>query len=80
MALTITFPDGSERNYDSGVTGAEIAASIGPRLAKAAVAVKLDGAAIDLGRPITENGTLEVVTDASCHEAFCRSRYGPGGA
>ena len=65
MALTITFPDGSERNYDSGVTGAEIAASIGPRLAKAAVAVKLDGAAIDLGRPITENGTLEVVTDAS---------------
>ena len=65
MALTITFPDGSERNYDSGVTGAEIAASIGPRLAKAAVAVKLDGAAIDLSRPITENGTLEVVTDAS---------------
>ncbi|MCP3994277.1 MAG: threonine--tRNA ligase [bacterium] len=65
MALTITFPDGSERNYDSGVTGAEIAASIGPRLAKAAVAVKLDGAAIDLGRPITENGTLEIVTDST---------------
>ncbi len=65
MALTITFPDGSERNYDSGVTGAEIAASIGPRLAKAAVAVKLDAAAIDLGRPITENGTLEIVTDST---------------
>ena len=60
MALTITFPDGSERNYDSGVTGAEIAASIGPRLAKAAVAIKLDGNAIDLGRPITSGGTVEI--------------------
>ncbi len=59
MSLTITFPDGSEREYDSGVTGAEVAASIGPRLAKAAVAVKLDGAAIDLGRAIDQNGTVE---------------------
>ena len=65
MALTITFPDGSERSYDSGVTGAEIAASIGPRLAKAAVAIKLDGAAVDLGRPITEDGTVEIVTDST---------------
>ncbi len=62
MSLTITFPDGSEREYSDGVTGAEIAASIGPRLAKAAVAVKLDGDAIDLGRPITHGGTVEVVT------------------
>ncbi len=65
MALTITFPDGSTREYDEGVTGADIAASIGPRLAKAAVAVKLDGKAIDLSRPITKSGTVEVVTDSS---------------
>ncbi|MDJ0663711.1 MAG: threonine--tRNA ligase [Acidimicrobiia bacterium] len=65
MALTITFPDGSERSFERGVTGAEIAASIGPRLAKAAVAVKLDGNAIDLGRAITEDGTVEIITDAS---------------
>lgn len=65
MSLTITFPDGSERSYDSGVTGAEIAASIGPRLAKAAVAVKLDGNAIDLGRSITQDGTVEIVTAAT---------------
>ncbi|MCP4968028.1 MAG: threonine--tRNA ligase [bacterium] len=65
MALTITFPDGTEREYDSGVTGAQIAASIGPRLAKAAVAVKLDGEAIDLVRPITQDGTVEVITAAS---------------
>ena len=65
MSLTITFPDGSERSYDSGVTGAEIAASIGPRLAKAAVAVKLDGSAIDLGRSINQDGTVEIVTAAT---------------
>jgi threonyl-tRNA synthetase len=62
VSLTITFPDGSEREYDSGVTGAEIAASIGPRLAKAAVAVKLDGTQIDLGRPITQGGAVDVIT------------------
>jgi threonyl-tRNA synthetase len=62
VSLTITFPDGSERKYDAGVTGAEIAASIGPRLAKAAVAVKLDGAAIDLGRAIVQDGTVEIIT------------------
>ncbi len=65
MALKITFPDGSERSFDSGVTGAEIAASIGPRLAKAAVAIKLDGNAIDLGRPITADGMVEIITDAT---------------
>jgi len=65
VALTITFPDGSARSFESGVTGAEIAASIGPRLAKAAVAVKVDGNAIDLGRPITESGVVEIITDSS---------------
>ncbi len=65
MALTITFPDGSKREFDPGVTGAEIAASIGPRLAKAAVAVKLDGKTIDLTRSITDSGIVEVITDTS---------------
>jgi len=65
VALTITFPDGSKREFDSGVTGAEIAASIGPRLAKAAVAVKLDGKTIDLTRSITDSGIVEVITDTS---------------
>ncbi len=65
MALTITFPDGSERSFEPGVTGAEIASSIGPRLAKAAVALKLDGNPIDLGRAITESGTVEIITDST---------------
>ncbi|MDJ0496834.1 MAG: threonine--tRNA ligase [Acidimicrobiia bacterium] len=65
MSVTITFPDGSERRYDSDVTGAEIAASIGPRLAKAAVAVKLDGVATDLNRAIAQDGMVEIVTEDS---------------
>jgi threonyl-tRNA synthetase len=65
VALTITFPDGSERTYDSGITGAEIAASIGPRLAKAAIAIKVDGKAIDLKRPIANGGAVELITESS---------------
>jgi threonyl-tRNA synthetase len=63
VSLKISFPDGSEHEYEPGVTGAAIAESIGPRLAKAAVAVKLNGAQIDLDRPITTDGTLEVITE-----------------
>ncbi|MDJ0925912.1 MAG: threonine--tRNA ligase [Acidimicrobiia bacterium] len=65
MPVTITFPDGSARQYEAGTTGAEIAASIGPRLAKAAVAARFDGAAIDLHAPITQDGAVEVITAAS---------------
>ena len=56
MAIHLTFPDGSVREYDDGVTGAEVAASIGARLAKAAVAVRCDGVVIDLARPIEADG------------------------
>jgi threonyl-tRNA synthetase len=42
--ITITLPDGSAREYPTGTTAAEVAASIGPRLAKAAVAAVVDGA------------------------------------
>ena len=58
----ITLPDGSERHYDDAVTGNEIAASIGAGLAKAAVAVRVDGAAWDLTRKIDNDAAVEVVT------------------
>ncbi|MCH7829262.1 MAG: threonine--tRNA ligase [Proteobacteria bacterium] len=58
----ITLPDGSERHYDDAVTGNEIAASIGEGLAKAAVAVRVDGAAWDLTRKIDNDAAVEVVT------------------
>jgi len=65
VAVHLTFPDGSVREYDDGVTGADIASGIGPRLAKAAVAVRWNGDVLDLGRPIAGDGEIEVITDAT---------------
>ncbi|MEJ2128713.1 MAG: threonine--tRNA ligase [Woeseiaceae bacterium] len=58
----ITLPDGSVRQYDTAITGAEIAASIGEGLARAAVAVKVDGEMYDLTRSIESDVALEIVT------------------
>ncbi len=58
----ITLPDGSVRNYDDAVTGAKIAADIGKRLEKDAVAVRIDGELKDLTRPIDSDVELEIVT------------------
>jgi threonyl-tRNA synthetase len=58
----ITLPDGSSRQFDSAVTGSDVAASIGAGLAKAAVAVRVDGAPWDLGRPIEDDVALEILT------------------
>ncbi len=64
-SITITLPDGSEREYGTGVTGAEIASSIGRGLAKAALAVEVDGEPLDLNRPIDHDATVAVVTGNS---------------
>ena len=58
----ITLPDGSVRQYDTATTGAEIAASIGEGLARAAVAVKVDGEMYDLTRDIESDVALEIIT------------------
>ena len=50
--ITVTLPDGSSREYDRGTTPADVAASIGAGLAKAALAAKVDGEWVDLTRPI----------------------------
>ncbi|RLE14216.1 MAG: threonine--tRNA ligase, partial [Actinobacteria bacterium] len=63
MPPIITLPDGSSREYGAGVTGSDIAADIGPRLAKAAVAVTVDGEPYDIGRPINENASVSIVTE-----------------
>ncbi len=60
--VAITLPDGSERQFDGPVSGAEVAAAIGPGLAKAALAVKVDGAVKDLAAPIEQDAAIEVVT------------------
>jgi threonyl-tRNA synthetase len=58
----ITLPDGSVRRFDGPVTGTEIAASIGPGLAKAALAMQVDGKLRDLSSPIAEDASLRFVT------------------
>ena len=63
--VTVTLPDGSRRPFDGPPTGAEIAASIGPGLAKAAIAVKVDGEVRDLARPIDSDAAVEIVTRRS---------------
>ena len=59
---TITLPDGSQRQFANPVTGAEVAAAIGPGLAKAALAVKLNGQVKDLATSISEDAKVEIVT------------------
>ncbi len=61
-AVKITLPDGSRREYSRGVTPAEVAASVGKRLAKDAIAAKIDGAWVDLDRPIEHDAAVTIVT------------------
>ncbi|MDE0060571.1 MAG: threonine--tRNA ligase, partial [Defluviicoccus sp.] len=63
--VVVTLPDGSRRPFDGPPTGGEVAASIGPGLAKAAIAVKVDGEVRDLVRPIESDAAVEIVTRRS---------------
>ena len=56
--IKITFPDGSIREYDKGVTGLQIAESISPRLAKEVLACGVNGETYDLTRPIVEDAEV----------------------
>jgi threonyl-tRNA synthetase len=56
--MNITFPDGSVREYESGVTGLQIAESISPRLAKEVLAIGVNGETRDLARPIEEDASI----------------------
>ena len=60
--LNITLPDGSVRQYESPVTVAQIATSIGAGLAKATVAGKVNGKLVDACDPITEDSTVQIIT------------------
>ncbi len=58
----ITLPDGSSRNFDGPVTGTTVAAAIGPGLARAALAMRVDGQLQDLSRTIEHDAALVFVT------------------
>lgn len=56
--IKITFPDGSVREYEAGVTGMQIAESISPRLAKEVLACGVNGETVELNRPIQEDASV----------------------
>ena len=60
--IDLTLPDGSVRTVPAGTTALDVARSIGPGLAKAAVGAELDGRALDLRTPIEVSGSLRLIT------------------
>jgi threonyl-tRNA synthetase len=61
-ALSLTLPDGSVRTVPAGTTPLEVAAGIGPRLAKDAVGAELDGVRVDLRLPLSQGGAFRIFT------------------
>ncbi|HEV7997669.1 MAG TPA: TGS domain-containing protein, partial [Stellaceae bacterium] len=60
--VVVTLPDGKRREFAGPVSGAEIAAAIGPGLAKAAIAIRVDGRVRDLAAPIDHDAAVAIVT------------------
>jgi len=60
--IIITFPDGSSKEFEKGVSGFQIAESISPRLAQDALAVEVNGLVKDLKAPINENVSIRFLT------------------
>ncbi len=63
--MEIVLPDGSKKTLDAGATVADVAASIGAGLAKAALAGKIDGKLVDLTCPVTDGAAVEIITAKS---------------
>ena len=60
--MTITLPDGSTKEFDQPVSAYQVAESIGPRLAKAAIGAKADGELVDLNQTLPGDCTLSIIT------------------
>ena len=73
--IRITLPDGSVRTTTAGATGADIAAAIGPGLAKAALAAEIDGVLRDLDTPIRADAKLRLITRKDEAEALDLIRH-----
>ena len=74
-AIAITLPDGSVREVAPGTTPADIAAAIGPGLAKAAIAARVDGELRDLTRPLESDAALALVTSRDEADALELARH-----
>ncbi len=73
--ITITLPDGSAREMPAGSTPADVALAIGPGLAKAALAARIDGELVDLSRPFTGDAALALVTARDEADALDLARH-----
>jgi threonyl-tRNA synthetase len=73
--MKVTLPDGTELELADGATGADAAAAIGPGLAKAALAVKVDGTTRDLTAALPDGAALEIVTERSGDDALQLIRH-----
>jgi threonyl-tRNA synthetase len=71
----ISLPDGSVREMPEGSTPADVAAAIGPGLAKAAIAARVDGELVDLTRPFTGDTSLALVTSRDEADALDLARH-----
>ena len=60
--IEITLPDGSQQSVEPGTRPIDVARSLSPRLADAALVAKLDGELVDLGQPIEKSARLEILT------------------
>jgi threonyl-tRNA synthetase len=73
--ITITFPDGTTKEFNTGITGMEIAKGISQRLEKEALAIMLNDSPYDINRPINDSGRIEILTfnDERGKEVFWHS-------
>ena len=60
--ITVSFPDGKTEEFSKGITALEIAEKIGPRLAMAAIAAKVNGTLVDLSHKIDSDSQLQIIT------------------
>ena len=74
-SIRITLPDGSAREVAPGTTPADIAAAIGPGLAKAALAARVNGEVRDLSRPLTQDAELALITARDEADALELARH-----
>ena len=61
-SIHIKLPDGSDKEFPKGTTALEVAKSISPRLADAALVARVNGVLVDLSRPIEHDARLEILT------------------
>src|SRR5206468_8662650 len=74
-AISVTLPDGKSLQLPDGASGADAAAAIGPGLARAALAIVVEGEARDLARPLRDGAEVAIMTPTSGPQALALIRH-----